>query len=202
LLKPASTAAFRPQMSTHCTCCHLCHVSMKQRPRQLLACSDCNAILCRTCLETRWRTNQWLDQPVGWVCHKCRGDCPCKSCKGRSGTRVVGHKRASFSMSATEEEDQDFTFAQPSRGPKTSKTRTSKPSATERAAQPTMQGLLMLLEQEEVATGVASPQHDVQPAGSVHRSTITHSASTCNLADLLATMSSTAAHEASHEGVF
>ncbi len=71
---------------------------MKQRPRQLLACSDCNAILCRTCLETRWKTDQWLDDAQDWVCHKCRGECPCKSCKGRNGAnaRPAGHsaKRA------------------------------------------------------------------------------------------------------------
>lgn len=69
----------------HCTCCHVCHVSMKQRPRPIAACSMCNTIICKLCLQDRWKTDQWdeaCSQP-SWVCHKCNGTCVCKSCKSK-----------------------------------------------------------------------------------------------------------------------
>lgn len=110
---------FRDSMmatSVHCTCCHVCHVSMKQRPRQLLACAACNTIICRTCLETRWKTDQWAEGCLEdqWVCHKCRGDCPCKACRGKGGAAVASRKRANSisggfsSNSAEDRKDEEF----------------------------------------------------------------------------------------------
>lgn len=69
---------------SHCTCCHVCHVSMKQRPRPVLSCSTCNIIMCKTCLEEKWPTSQWIENPgKDWSCHKCKGTCTCKACKAR-----------------------------------------------------------------------------------------------------------------------
>ena len=73
----------------HCTCCHVCHVSMKQRPRPIAACSQCNTIICKLCLQDRWKNDQWEDacSSAGWVCHKCVGTCVCKACKSK-GARL------------------------------------------------------------------------------------------------------------------
>jgi hypothetical protein len=86
----------------------------KQRPRQLLACSSCNAIMCRVCLETRWKADQWVDDATDWVCHKCLGDCPCKSCKSRSAFSRPGvqaqPKRSGppvYGHTGTEDEEED-----------------------------------------------------------------------------------------------
>lgn len=69
----------------HCTCCHVCHVSMKQRPRPISACSACNTIICKICLQERWKTDQWEEACTtpNWVCHKCMGNCICKACKSK-----------------------------------------------------------------------------------------------------------------------
>jgi len=69
----------------HCSCCHVCHVSMKQRPRPIAACSNCNTIICKLCLQDRWKTDQWEEacSTSNWVCHKCRGICVCKACKSK-----------------------------------------------------------------------------------------------------------------------
>lgn len=93
--------------TVHCTCCHVCHVSMKQRPRQVLACKDCNTIICKVCLETRWKTSQWIDNCDSWLCLKCRGECPCKSCKGRKQGlhNPVSNKRDLSFMSDVSEDE-------------------------------------------------------------------------------------------------
>lgn len=69
----------------HCTCCHVCHVSMKQRPRPIAACAQCNTIICKLCLQDRWKNDQWDEAcaSAGWVCHKCVGTCVCKACKSK-----------------------------------------------------------------------------------------------------------------------
>lgn len=69
----------------HCTCCHVCHVSMKQRPRPIAACSQCNTIICKLCLQDRWKSDQWEEACATstWVCHKCLGSCVCKACKSK-----------------------------------------------------------------------------------------------------------------------
>jgi len=76
----------------HCTCCHVCHVSMKQRPRPIAACSQCNTIICKLCLMDRWKTDQWEEacSTSNWICHKCRGLCVCKSCKSK-GSRAAAN---------------------------------------------------------------------------------------------------------------
>jgi hypothetical protein len=53
----------------HCTCCHVCHVSMKQRPRPIAACAQCNTIICKLCLQDRWKNDQWDDacSSAGWM---------------------------------------------------------------------------------------------------------------------------------------
>lgn len=73
----------------HCTCCHVCHVSMKQRPRPVSSCSQCNTIICKLCLQDRWKTDQWEEacSSSAWVCHKCLGSCVCKACKSK-GQRI------------------------------------------------------------------------------------------------------------------
>jgi len=37
-------------------------------------------------LENRWNEDQWVIGVAdkGWICHKCRGICPCKGCKAKS----------------------------------------------------------------------------------------------------------------------
>lgn len=76
---------------------------MKQRPRPLLACSTCNNIYCRICLESRWKTDKWAEgvsQGDAWVCPKCVGDCACKACtKGAKAASV--RKRAAPSASSS-----------------------------------------------------------------------------------------------------
>jgi len=86
---------------SHCSCCHSCHVSMKQRPRPLLACSQCNNIYCRICLQTRWKSDKWEEGLAmdPWVCPKCTGDCVCKSCAKGQHKSVV-KKRAHPSSAA------------------------------------------------------------------------------------------------------
>lgn len=71
--------------ASHCSCCHCCHVSMKQRPRPVCACSRCNTIICKVCLEERWREDLWLisTKTPNWLCPKCTNTCVCKSCKSK-----------------------------------------------------------------------------------------------------------------------
>lgn len=98
-----SSSVVRPKKS-HCTCCHVCHVSMKQRPRPTLACTQCNIIICKPCLQERWSTNQWIASPANnWVCHKCRGVCVCKGCRNRKqrASRKSAHRFASTFSVAT-----------------------------------------------------------------------------------------------------
>ena len=95
--------------AAHCSCCHSCHVSMKQRPRPLLACSECNNIYCQVCLETRFKSDKWSEgrDSAVWQCPKCAGDCCCKSCsKGRTGLASAARKRPALSASSDEEYSQ------------------------------------------------------------------------------------------------
>jgi hypothetical protein len=95
--------------AAHCSCCHSCHVSMKQRPRPLLACSECNNIYCQVCLETRFKSDKWAEgrDMAVWQCPKCVGDCCCKSCsKARPGVVSVARKRPALSASSDEEYNQ------------------------------------------------------------------------------------------------
>ncbi len=100
---------------------------MKQRPRPLLACSECNNIYCQVCLETRFKTDKWAegrDLPT-WQCPKCAGDCCCKSCskvrprhlrvllllshplcQARPGLSGAARKRPALSASSDEEYSQ------------------------------------------------------------------------------------------------
>ncbi len=101
--------------AAHCSCCHSCHVSMKQRPRPLLACSECNNIYCQVCLETRFKTDKWSEgrEQASWQCPKCAGDCCCKSCsKGRPGSSSASRKRSSPFASSSSAASSDDEYAQ------------------------------------------------------------------------------------------
>eukprot|EP01093_Parvamoeba_rugata_P014787 TRINITY_DN492_c0_g1_i2.p2 TRINITY_DN492_c0_g1~~TRINITY_DN492_c0_g1_i2.p2 ORF type:complete len:255 (-),score=-38.18 TRINITY_DN492_c0_g1_i2:49-813(-) len=68
------------------SCCHVCHVSMRQRPRPSKGCSTCKSILCNICLTERFPTNLWeeADSTPNWQCPKCTGTCVCKACRTKS----------------------------------------------------------------------------------------------------------------------
>lgn len=106
-----------PQVASaaHCSCCHNCHVSMKQRPRPLLACSECNNIYCQVCLETRFKTDKWSEGQGQdtWQCPKCAGDCCCKSCsKGRPGSSSSASRKRSSPLASSSAASSDDDYAQ------------------------------------------------------------------------------------------
>ena len=80
---------------------------MKQRPRPLLACSSCNNIYCRVCLESRWKDDRWtagLAEGEAWQCPKCVGDCCCKACgKGNRSSSSSAPRKRSLPSSVPEE---------------------------------------------------------------------------------------------------
>ena len=85
--------------SNHCTCCHICHTSMKTSKREFFHCVSCTSVLCIQCVENyiidsqecgrdpvalTKQINQIKKKSGSWNCLKCEGKCPCKRCKNRT----------------------------------------------------------------------------------------------------------------------
>merc|ERR1719197_642054 len=72
-----------PLAASRCTCCHICHTSLKTSRREFYPCSTCPTIICRQCVEL---AEQDWDQVIAsdeWSCPRCCGDCPCKRCRNK-----------------------------------------------------------------------------------------------------------------------
>lgn len=79
-------------MAGRCTCCHVCHTSLKTSRRHFAPCTTCPTIICQPCIE--FTGDDWGEIVVNptWSCPRCRGDCPCKRCKNKvsGGLRTSG----------------------------------------------------------------------------------------------------------------
>mmetsp|Transcript_13524 Transcript_13524/g.53618 ORF Transcript_13524/g.53618 Transcript_13524/m.53618 type:complete len:255 (+) Transcript_13524:145-909(+) len=79
-------------MAGRCTCCHVCHTSLKTSRRHFAPCTTCPTIICQPCIE--FTGDNWEEIVVNptWSCPRCRGDCPCKRCKNKvsGGLRTSG----------------------------------------------------------------------------------------------------------------
>lgn len=69
--------------SSRCTCCHVCHTSLKTSRRSFFPCSDCPSIICRQCIELTGQDWDHVNSLKGWSCPRCCGDCPCKRCRNK-----------------------------------------------------------------------------------------------------------------------
>lgn len=87
-------------MSTRCTCCHVCHTSLKTSRRAFFPCSECPTIICRQCIEATGQDWEKVNSLKNWSCPRCCGDCPCKRCRnkvvnvnGKSVEKKTSNKR-------------------------------------------------------------------------------------------------------------
>ena len=108
-------------LSTHrmsrCTCCHICHTSLKTSRRTFYPCLSCPSIICRQCIESIGE--EWEDLGDQWECPRCRDCCPCKRCKGKDpNTRQISPKR----------KERDFDSPVPTKRRKLSPTRSIESS--------------------------------------------------------------------------
>ena len=78
--------------SSRCTCCHVCHTSLKTSRRSFFPCSQCPSIICRQCIELTGQEWDRVNSLKDWSCPRCCGDCPCKRCRNK-----VVNKSSSFS---------------------------------------------------------------------------------------------------------
>lgn len=69
--------------SPRCTCCHICHTSLKTSKRDFFPCSDCPTIICRQCVELTGQDWDHVNSLEDWSCPRCCGDCPCKRCRNK-----------------------------------------------------------------------------------------------------------------------
>merc|ERR1712137_108336 len=90
-----------------CTCCHICHTSLKTSKREFFPCSACPSIICRQCIELTDQDWNEIQALKDWTCPHCNGDCPCKRCKNKVNsvtngkptekkTTTLGKRRRSF----------------------------------------------------------------------------------------------------------
>lgn len=70
-------------MSQRCTCCHICHTSVKTSRRTFFPCSSCPSIICRQCIEGNGEDWDAINVSSCWDCPRCRDACPCKRCRNR-----------------------------------------------------------------------------------------------------------------------
>jgi len=75
-------------MASRCTCCHICHTSVKTSRRTFFPCSSCPSIICRQCIEGNGEEWDSLGMSEDWDCPRCRDACPCKRCKNRTGPSI------------------------------------------------------------------------------------------------------------------
>jgi len=73
-------------MSQRCTCCHICHTSVKTSRRTFFPCSSCPSIICRQCIEGNGEDWETLNEASSWDCPRCRDACPCKRCRNRANS--------------------------------------------------------------------------------------------------------------------
>merc|ERR1711934_621315 len=73
-------------MSSRCTCCHICHTSLKTSRRSFFPCSACPSIICQQCVEGMNEDWDALATTKDWECPRCRDCCPCKRCKNKDST--------------------------------------------------------------------------------------------------------------------
>merc|ERR1712000_203444 len=78
-------------MSTRCTCCHVCHTSLKTSKRSFFPCTKCPSIICRQCIEMTGQDWDEVNNLKKWDCPRCCGDCPCKRCRNKA---VNGHSKS------------------------------------------------------------------------------------------------------------
>merc|ERR1712137_1093412 len=70
-------------MASRCTCCHICHTSVKTSRRTFFPCSSCPSIICRQCIEGNGEDWNEINESSCWDCPRCRDACPCKRCRNR-----------------------------------------------------------------------------------------------------------------------
>merc|ERR1712137_1225730 len=88
-------------MASRCTCCHICHTSVKTSRRTFFPCSSCPSIICRQCIEGNGEEWDSLGMSEDWDCPRCRDACPCKRCKNRSGPSL--HSKQNSSQSSPDQ---------------------------------------------------------------------------------------------------
>merc|ERR1712137_1434763 len=73
-----------PLAASRCTCCHICHTSLKTSRREFFPCSTCPTIICRQCVELAEQDWNQVINSDEWSCPRCCGDCPGKRKRDRS----------------------------------------------------------------------------------------------------------------------
>ena len=108
-------------MTGRCTCCHVCHTSLKTSRRRFAPCTTCPTIICQQCIE--FTGDDWDSIVVSptWSCPRCRGDCPCKRCKNKVSGGNLRNSEESFPRLVTIEK--------PRRKPKRKRTTSRSPIA-------------------------------------------------------------------------
>lgn len=66
-----------------CTCCHICHTSLKTSRRSFLPCTTCQSIVCQPCIELTGQDFSDISNQSSWSCPRCCGNCPCKRCRNK-----------------------------------------------------------------------------------------------------------------------
>ena len=101
--------------SSRCTCCHVCHTSLKTSRRSFFPCSDCPSIICRQCIELTGQDWDYVNSLSEWSCPRCVGDCPCKRCRNKAisstpkqNERKKSHKRKRANVDDTIFEDNAY----------------------------------------------------------------------------------------------
>merc|ERR1712000_140515 len=84
-------------MGSRCTCCHICHTSVKTSRRTFYPCSACPSIICRQCIEGNGEDWDLLDDQ--WECPRCRDCCPCKRCKNKDSKQISPKRKERESYS-------------------------------------------------------------------------------------------------------
>lgn len=92
-------------MSNRCTCCHICHTSVKTSKRSFFPCSSCPSIICRQCVENMREDWELLGESSDWECPRCRDCCPCKRCRNKESNsdRVSSNKAIRRSSTSPEQ---------------------------------------------------------------------------------------------------
>lgn len=91
-------------MSNRCTCCHICHTSVKTSKRSFFPCSSCPSIVCRQCIESMNEDWETLGESCDWDCYRCRDCCPCKRCRNKESSNTIVDQSISRRASTSPEE--------------------------------------------------------------------------------------------------
>lgn len=69
--------------SQRCTCCHICHTSVKTSRRNFIPCTTCQSIICQPCIELTGQNYDSILMLSTWSCPRCCNNCPCKRCRNK-----------------------------------------------------------------------------------------------------------------------